>query len=205
MLIKHPVLQNCAFQQNLHRFIFKFTTLMALKFQSLENAGLSAEMLSKVKAKSLSVKSTFSRKVWFDGQVIKLIALTVVYKESEMAEFTKNHPNPTDEEIVENVHLYPVLTTQLQKADGSFVDYEPLWLKTLLSSVEDAEGNDLMPEGELNKLARKLHEDAISDEQCLKQLLEACKDKTVKVVRKKSYKYDFYSKIKTGKLLEFTL
>lgn len=177
---------------------------MALKFQSLNNAGLSAEMLSKVKARSLSVKSTFSKKVWFDGQIIKLTALNVVYKESEMDEFLKNHPSPSDEEIVKNVHLYPVLDTQLQKEDGTFSDYEPLWLKTLVSTVEDIEGNDLMPDGELNKLAHQLHEGAISDEQCLKQILEACKDKTIKVVRKKPYKYDFYGKVKTGKLLEFT-
>lgn len=177
---------------------------MALKFQSLNNAGLSAETLSKVKATCLSVKSTFTKKVWFDGQVIKLVGLDVVYKDSDMAEFLKTHPSPSDEEIVNNVRLYPVLTTQLQKPDGTFVDYEPLWLKTLLSSVEDAEGNDLLPDGELNKLCRQLHEGAISDEACLKQLLEACKDKTIKVVRKKPYKYDFYGRVKTGKLLEFT-
>lgn len=193
-----------AFFNGICTFHFLITIIMALKFQSLASAGLSAEALSKVKATCLSVKSTFTKKVWFDGQVIKLITLDVVCKESEMAEFLKNHTNPTDKEIVENVHLYPVLTTQLQKPDGTFVDYEPLWLKTLLSTVEDAEGNDLMPDGELNKLARQLYEAAISDEQCLKQLLEACKDKTIKVVRKKPYKYDFYGRIKTGKLLEFT-
>lgn len=121
-----------------------------------------------------------------------------------MAEFLKTHPTPTDDEIVANVRLYPVLLTQLQKQDGTFVDYEPLWLKTLLSSVEDAEGNDLMPEGELNKLAHQLHEGATSDEQCLKNILESCQNKTIKVVRKKAYKYDFYGRVKTGKLLEFT-
>lgn len=133
-----------------------------------------------------TLDSAKSRSRWTNGLTFSITGKTVVQD--------KDNPDPENG--------YVVLTTSL---NGQVFDN--LFLSTLVRPVVDKDGQEHQPNGELNKVAMQLLNDAsvTTDGQFADRIVQACNGKLIRVKRdQKVVRMGRSGNIYPSMLLEFT-
>lgn len=140
-------------------------------------------------AQTTTSKSQFFTSRFRNGMVLRVTGYTFVVEEGKENDV--------------NARRFPVLTTTLNNQP-----FDNIWVATLVRSIITADGQELTPEGSLNKEAQRLWlDDSITtDEDALKALVAFINNRNVTIKRDRGYKRLFSNgNIGPSILLEFNV
>lgn len=175
----------------------------SFKTENVNADARAQQVVNLIKNNGGAVKSTFDRKRWKDAMHLVITGYDFCFDENALNAILAQKPLATADEIAQELRSYPIFKTTLVMPDGTQKPYDNLWLSTLLRPVEDSLGDEHVPNGTFNVLAREKFDMASTDEEALKAIFDALTSKKIKCVRQKAIKRDYYGRTRTEKLLEF--